>query len=63
MKKRETERIFSLEKISLLNQLIMSLEESESKLEEDYGKKDYEKFNNSKKFMISISKKISEIIK
>ncbi len=51
------------EEISFLNHLIKSLEESGLKIEEYYKKRDYEKFNNIKKFMLEIQKKISEIIK
>ena len=63
MGKSDTEEIFSKEKIVFLSQLIGSLEESELKLEEYYEKKNYESFNNLKKLMISVSKKISEVIK
>lgn len=51
------------EEVSFLNHLIKSLEESGLKIEEYYAKKDYEKFNNMKKFMLGIQKKISEIVK
>lgn len=60
MKKEE---IFSEEDISFLEQLINTLQEAELKLEEAYKIKNYEKFNNSKKFILNIQKKISEIIK
>ena len=63
MEKRVTKEILSKEDIFFLNQLIKSLEESELKLEEYYNKKDYENFNNLKKLMISVSNKISEVIK
>ena len=63
MEKRDTKEIFSKEEVFFLNQLIRSLEESELKLEEYYNKKDYENFNNLKKLMISVSNKISEVIK
>ena len=49
--------------LSPLNQLINSLKESELKLEESYKKKDLEKFNEIKKFMLKIHKEISRIIK
>jgi len=51
------------EDITFLNQLIKALEEAESKLEEAYDKKDYESFDKSKKLILQIQKKISEIIK
>lgn len=57
------EKEFTKEDASVLNQLVMSLKESELKLEEYYNKKDYANFNNAKKFMLIISKKISEVIK
>jgi len=63
MKKEGVRKNFSEGEIFFLSQLIGSLEESELKLEEYYNKKDYEKFNNLKKLMISVSKKISEVIK
>ena len=63
MEKSDTEKILSKEEKFFLSQLIGSLEESKLKLEEYYYKKDYENFNNLKKLMISVSKKISEIIK
>lgn len=63
MENRGEGKIFSKEKIVFLSQLIKSLEESELKLEEYYNKKDNENFNNLKKFMISVSKKISDVVK
>ena len=63
MEKSDTGKILSKEENFFLSQLIGSLEESKLKLEEYYYKKDYENFNNLKKLMISVSKKISEIIK
>lgn len=46
-----------------LSQLIKSMEESGSKLKEYYDKKDNINFNNTKRFMLTVSKKISEVIK
>lgn len=63
MENRGVKEILSKEDIFFLSQLIKSLEESELKLEEYYNKKDYENFNNLKKLMISVSNKISEVIK
>ncbi len=51
------------EGISFLNQMIKSLEEAELKLEEAYERKDYEKLNQAKRFMIEIQGKISEALK
>jgi len=56
------EKIFNQEDVTFLNHLINALEESELKLEEAYDKKDYENFNRTKKMMLQIQKKISEII-
>ena len=63
MENRGEKKNFSKEEVFFLNQLVKSLEESELKLEEYYNKKDYENFNNLKKLMISVSNKISEVIK
>ena len=46
-----------------LNQLIASLEEAERNLERAYEKRNYEKFNKSKKIMLRIQNEISNIIK
>jgi len=51
------------EDIQFLNQLIKSLEDAEKNLAKSYEKKDYDKFNQSKKIMLQIQKEISEIIK
>jgi hypothetical protein len=51
------------EKVSFLNQLILSLEEAERNLERAYEKRDYERFNKAKKIMLRIQNEISEIIK
>ena len=49
--------------IAILSQLIKTLEETESKLEEAYNKKDSEGFNKSKKFMLGIQNQISNVLK
>ena len=46
-----------------LNQLIASLEEAEKNLEKAYEKRNYEKFNKSKKIMLRIQSEISSIVK
>jgi hypothetical protein len=51
------------DEILFLNQLVKSLSESEEKLEEAYGKRQYENFNNVKKVMLRIQNEISKIIK
>ena len=56
-------KVLSKEKKVFLGQLINSLEEVGLKLEEYYEKKDNENFNNSKKLMNSILKKILDNIK
>lgn len=48
------------EDISVLKQLVDSLDESEKKLEEFYKKNDPENLNKVKKFIATIVKKISE---
>lgn len=53
----------SHEGISFLNQLIMTLEGAESKLEEAYRKNNPEQVKAIKEFIIKIQKKISEEIK
>ena len=51
------------EEMQFLNQLVKSLEDAEKNLRTSYEKKDYEKFNQSKKIMLKIQKEISDIIK
>lgn len=51
------------EDISMLNQLVESLEEAGLKLEEAYKNKDYRNFDNSKKIILQVQKRISEIVK
>ena len=57
------EEIFKEEDILFLNQLVKTLEELELKLEDNYNQKDYENFNKSKKLILEIQRKISEIVK
>jgi hypothetical protein len=45
-----------------LSQMVDSLEEAGRKLIEAYNKKDYENFSKSKKFILNIQNKISEIV-
>jgi hypothetical protein len=47
--------------ISLLNQLVETLESSFEKFKKAYDKKDSENFNKQKKIIIQTQKKISEI--
>ncbi len=51
------------EDINLLKQLTDALEEAEQKLEEFYQKKDAEGLNKTKKFMLEVNEKISEMCK
>jgi hypothetical protein len=51
------------EDASLLRHLINSLDEAEKKLEEFYEKKDPDNFNKTKKFILHISEKISDVTK
>lgn len=48
------------ENISSLNQLIMTLEEAELKLEQSYKRNKPEQLNAIKDFILKIQKKISE---
>lgn len=49
------------EDIEFLNQLIKSLEEAGRKLKESYEEKDSDMFIKSKKFILQIQRKISEV--
>lgn len=49
--------------ISFINQLIMTLEESEKKLEEAYKKNKPEQVSAIKEFILKIQKKIAEELK
>jgi len=51
------------EDIPFLNQLVDALEEGGEKFEEAYKKRDSEKFNRIKSFMLKVNKKISEVVK
>ena len=56
-------RIPEKDALEYLNQLIATLDESLSKLEDYYEKKDYENFDKMKRFISKIFTKIEEIIK
>lgn len=49
--------------VSLLRQLVNSLDDFERKLEEYYKSNDPDNFNRAKKFVIQIHDKISEVTK
>jgi len=51
------------ESISLINQLVMTLEEAELKLEQAYKKNNPEQLKAIKEFILKIQKKISEELK
>jgi hypothetical protein len=51
------------EDATLLNHLVSSLDDSEKKLEEFYTKKDSINFNKTKKFILTLGNKISELSK
>ena len=51
------------ENITILNQLLRTLEQLESKLESYYNKKDLVKFNKSKKSMLELQKQVSNLLK
>jgi hypothetical protein len=48
-------------KIEFLEQLIEALEKAAVKLEQDYRKKDYASYSNTRKFILNVQKKISEV--
>ena len=49
--------------LEFLSQLVDSIQEAGDKLEKAYDKKDYEKFDKTKKFILQIQRKISEVLK
>ena len=49
--------------IQYIAQLITTLEQSEIKLEKFYNEKNTEEFNNVKRFILQIQRKISEVLK
>ncbi len=51
------------EDVSVLKQLVHSLEESAQKMQMAHERKDSEKFNANKKFFIKIQKKIEDMLK
>jgi len=51
------------EEIVFLKQIVEASEEAILNLEESYNKKDYENFDRTKKMMLEIQKKISEVAK
>ncbi len=51
------------EQVLQLRQLISSLDDSEKKLEEFYKKSNPEDLNKTKKFILQINSKISDILK
>lgn len=59
---REKKRDFT-EGISSINQLVMTLEEAELKLEQAYKKNNPEQLKSIKEFILKIQKKISEELK
>lgn len=50
------------EDIEFLNQMAQSLMRAQSVLEESYQEKDHLKFNKTKKFMLELQQKISNIL-
>ncbi len=49
--------------LSFLSQMVISLEEAESKLEEAYNNKKPEQFKAIKEFILKLNKRIEEVIK
>lgn len=59
-KKRE---ILNLDELKFIEQMTLSLEQAEKKLEHTYKSKKPNQFNATKKFMLTLNKKISQMIK
>jgi len=53
----------SEEDATTLRHLVISLDESEKKLEEFYKKNKVDDFNKTKKALLQLNKKISEVLK
>lgn len=51
------------EDLLILKQLISALDEAGEVLEESYVKKDLERFENTKKYILDAKRKIEEILK
>ncbi|MBR9702315.1 hypothetical protein GOV13_05340 [Candidatus Pacearchaeota archaeon] len=51
------------EEIAFLAQMVDALEEAGANLEQTYLREEYEKFDQAKKMLIQIQKKISEVVK
>ena len=49
--------------IQYIAQLITTLEQAEVKLEKFYNEKNTDEFNNVKRFILQIQRKISEVLK
>ena len=49
--------------VSVLNQIISSIDGEVVNLEKFYSAKDYDSFNKSKKIILDLNKKFGEIIK
>jgi len=60
---KRDDKILTNEEIPLLEHLIKSLEELDLDLEDSYREGDHEKFDNTKKLMLKIQEKISDITK
>ena len=60
---KKEEKILRKKEISFLDQLINSLKKAELRLEKAYKKKNYDSFNEAKKLILEIQKKISNVLK
>jgi len=60
---KRDDKILTNEEIPLLKYLIKSLEELDLDLEDSYREGNHEKFDSTKKLMLKIQEKISDIIK
>jgi len=60
---KKEKNIFQKEGFEFFNQLLNSLEKAEEKLEKAYKKNNSRKFNKSKKLMLEIQERISEVFR
>ena len=63
MKKGENKNSIEGNSISYLSRLVKVLEEAVVRLENDYKNNNSEDFNKSKKFILEVQKRISDVLK
>jgi hypothetical protein len=54
--------VLKSEDLSFLNQIVVSIEQAEIKLEQAYRKKRVDQFNAIKQFIIKLNKKVLEVV-